>query len=52
MIAANHGALNTWIKQRAERLLPCLPASGDDLDRLAAQVGLVLQKLERESPKP
>ncbi len=29
-----------WIAQRAQRLLPCFPASGDDLAALAHQLGL------------
>lgn len=29
-----------WIAQRADRLLPCLPASGEDLNHLAHQIGL------------
>ena len=29
-----------WIAARKERMLPCLPASGEDLRRLAQQVGL------------
>jgi len=34
---------DAWIAERAPRLLPCLPASGDRLERLAAQLGLTLQ---------
>lgn len=34
---------DVWIADRAHRLLPCLPASGDRLQRLATQLGLVLQ---------
>jgi 2-polyprenyl-6-methoxyphenol hydroxylase-like FAD-dependent oxidoreductase len=29
-----------WIASNATRLLPCIPASGEDLSRLAAQIGL------------
>jgi 2-polyprenyl-6-methoxyphenol hydroxylase-like FAD-dependent oxidoreductase len=31
-----------WVKQRCDRLLPCIPASGDDLVQLARQIGLDL----------
>jgi 2-polyprenyl-6-methoxyphenol hydroxylase-like FAD-dependent oxidoreductase len=31
---------NIWLGRRAARLLSCLPASGDDLSRLAGQLGL------------
>ncbi len=31
---------DAWIRRRASRLLPCLPASGDHLGQLAQQVGL------------
>jgi 2-polyprenyl-6-methoxyphenol hydroxylase-like FAD-dependent oxidoreductase len=31
---------STWVKQRIHRLLPCFPASGDDLIQLAHQLGL------------
>lgn len=33
-------ATSTWVRQHIDRLLPCLPASGDDLIRLADQLGL------------
>ncbi len=33
---------NSWIAQRCDRILPCLPAYGSDLEKLAAQVGLEL----------
>jgi 3-(3-hydroxy-phenyl)propionate hydroxylase len=29
-----------WIRQTAARILPCIPASGDDLEALLAQIGL------------
>jgi 2-polyprenyl-6-methoxyphenol hydroxylase-like FAD-dependent oxidoreductase len=38
-LAPKPGA-DPWIGQNAGRLLPCIPASGDDLAALAAQVGL------------
>lgn len=31
-----------WVRRRAGRILPCLPASGEDLDRLLGQLGLRL----------
>jgi len=33
-----------WVRDRADRLLPCIPASGDDLAQLLAQVGLSVGK--------
>jgi len=32
-----------WVAQNAGRLLPCIPAAGDDLEALAAQIGLERQ---------
>jgi pentachlorophenol monooxygenase len=29
-----------WVRQRAGRIVPCLPGTGEDLDRLAGQLGL------------
>ena len=29
-----------WVKRRASRMLPCFPASGDDLGQLLAQLQL------------
>jgi hypothetical protein len=29
-----------WVRQNAARILACLPASGDDVEPLLAQVGL------------
>jgi 2-polyprenyl-6-methoxyphenol hydroxylase-like FAD-dependent oxidoreductase len=29
-----------WVRQNAARILPCVPASGDDLEPLLAQIGL------------
>jgi 2-polyprenyl-6-methoxyphenol hydroxylase-like FAD-dependent oxidoreductase len=29
-----------WMRKRSDRILPCLPASGDDLARLSKQLGL------------
>jgi 3-(3-hydroxy-phenyl)propionate hydroxylase len=29
-----------WVRQNAARILPCIPASGDDLESLLAQIGL------------
>jgi len=31
---------DAWIARRAERLLPCIPASGEELRKLAGQIGL------------
>jgi 2-polyprenyl-6-methoxyphenol hydroxylase-like FAD-dependent oxidoreductase len=32
--------VDDWVIRRAERILPCLPASGDELDRCLKQLGL------------
>lgn len=34
---------NTWVSGRCARILPCLPASGQDLKLLAGQLGLDLE---------
>lgn len=39
-----------WIRQRAGRILPCLPAGGTDLIALAAQLGLAFGE-EAQAPK-
>lgn len=31
---------DAWVAERAARILPCVPASGESLDRLLAQLGL------------
>jgi NADPH-dependent dioxygenase len=36
------GETNKWVEQHAARILPCLPASGDDLARCAQQLELIL----------
>ena len=36
------GQTDPWIRQHASRLLPCLPATGPELGRLAQQLGLRL----------
>jgi 2-polyprenyl-6-methoxyphenol hydroxylase-like FAD-dependent oxidoreductase len=38
-LAPSDGA-QPWAKQHCSRILPCIPATGDDLANLAAQVGL------------
>ena len=38
-VAAVAGA-DPWVRQTAARILPCIPASGDDLEPLLAQIGL------------
>ncbi|HYU34059.1 MAG TPA: FAD-dependent oxidoreductase [Thermoanaerobaculia bacterium] len=35
-------AAETWVRRHAARILPCIPASGDDLDALLRQIGLAL----------
>lgn len=35
-------AINPWVKEHADRIVPCLPASGAHLDALLAQLGLSL----------
>jgi 2-polyprenyl-6-methoxyphenol hydroxylase-like FAD-dependent oxidoreductase len=37
--------VDTWVAEHAERLLPCIPASGADLGALAKQIGLELQPI-------
>jgi 2-polyprenyl-6-methoxyphenol hydroxylase-like FAD-dependent oxidoreductase len=34
---------NDWVRERSARILPCIPAAGDDLAKLARQIGLDLQ---------
>ena len=34
---------DAWVKERAGKLLSCLPGSGEDLSRLAGQIGLTLE---------
>jgi hypothetical protein len=31
-----------WVRQAASRMLACIPASGDDLESLLAQIGLTV----------
>ena len=31
-----------WVRENAERIVPCVPASGEDLTRLLGQIGIVL----------
>jgi 3-(3-hydroxy-phenyl)propionate hydroxylase len=33
---------DTWVRQVAERIPTCIPASGDDLEQLLAQIGLTV----------
>jgi 2-polyprenyl-6-methoxyphenol hydroxylase-like FAD-dependent oxidoreductase len=33
----------SWVKERYKRILPCLPASGEDLALLVSQLGLQFQ---------
>jgi len=40
------GAVDPWIAARAPALLPCLPATGSDLERLAGQLHLGLPERE------
>jgi len=40
-VRAGSGA-DDWVRRRAERILPCVPASGDPLRRLLGQLGLEL----------
>jgi len=35
-------ATSAWVRKHAARLIPCIPASGDDLDHLLKQIGLEL----------
>ena len=34
---------NAWVKEHRDQIVPCLPASGKDLDDLLDQIGLELQ---------
>jgi hypothetical protein len=36
----SQGNAEPWVTANAARILPCLPASGEDLDRLLLQLGL------------
>jgi hypothetical protein len=40
-VRARPGA-DTWVRQVAERIPTCIPASGDDLEQLLAQIGLTV----------
>jgi 2-polyprenyl-6-methoxyphenol hydroxylase-like FAD-dependent oxidoreductase len=40
-VTAGAGA-DPWVRQNAARILACVPASGDDLTQLLAQIGLIL----------
>jgi 2-polyprenyl-6-methoxyphenol hydroxylase-like FAD-dependent oxidoreductase len=31
---------DSWVRQTAARILPCIPASGEDLEALLKQIGL------------
>jgi 2-polyprenyl-6-methoxyphenol hydroxylase-like FAD-dependent oxidoreductase len=37
--------VDTWVAEHAERLLPCIPASGADLGELVKQIGLELEPI-------
>lgn len=39
------GNADPWVSSISERLLPCMPASGNDLDRLVAQLHLEMPKV-------
>lgn len=41
-IATTESAI-PWTRRQSNRIVPCVPASGDDLDRLLGQIGLVFQ---------
>ncbi|HVS01875.1 MAG TPA: FAD-dependent monooxygenase [Thermoanaerobaculia bacterium] len=34
-----------WVRSQAERVLPCIPAGGEELDQLLAQIGLAMPRL-------
>ena len=36
-----------WVRQRAAKILPCVPASGDELEPLLAQIGLTASPSRR-----
>jgi 2-polyprenyl-6-methoxyphenol hydroxylase-like FAD-dependent oxidoreductase len=42
-------AADPWVRQNAARILECIPASGDDLDGLLAQIGLTAVRSGRDS---
>lgn len=45
------GATDSWVAERSDSLLPCIPASGEDLASLAGQLGLdSSSRLATESP--
>ena len=39
-----------WLKAHAAKILPCIPASGDDLKRLAKQLGLEFRSRRMTAP--
>jgi 3-(3-hydroxy-phenyl)propionate hydroxylase len=41
-----------WVRQTAPRILACIPASGDDLEALLAQIGLTAGSDARLGPPP
>jgi 2-polyprenyl-6-methoxyphenol hydroxylase-like FAD-dependent oxidoreductase len=42
MVRARPGA-DPWVQQNAAKILPCIPASGDDLEPLLEQIGLTAE---------
>jgi len=43
---ARGGGGHPWVLQNAARIVACMPASGDDLEALLAQIGLTLGSRE------
>lgn len=42
-------AASRWVQQNAARILTCMPASGDDLEPLLAQIGLTIAPSARDA---
>ncbi len=38
-----HPQADAWVRQRSEKILPCIPASGGELRLLARQLGLIVE---------
>lgn len=43
-----NGQTSPWVRQHADRILPCVPASGESLDLLLEQIGLETERGEVE----
>jgi 2-polyprenyl-6-methoxyphenol hydroxylase-like FAD-dependent oxidoreductase len=39
-----------WVQERCARIVPCIPAAGDDLAQLARQAGIAFHRHDRKGP--